>query len=489
MRILFISLLLGISTLAHAEDPLDLPDPLITNGGGTVVSTTVWEQVRREEILELFRTHVYGRAPVGRPAEMSFEVLETTNQVLSTWAEAVTGTVTRKQIRVYLTATIGRPYMDILIYLPNDQPRPVKLFLGLNFMGNHTIRDDKEIEICTHFTPWGNSDDSPRGDEGVYWDIESILNRGYGLATIHCADLDEDRHDGFNDGVHGEFDPSSDRPDDAWGTVGAWAWGLSRAMDYFETDEDIDHNRVAVMGWSRLGKTALWAGARDERFSIVISNNSGETGAALARNLQGQSIAEINGSFPHWFCEKYKNYNNNVDALPVDQHMLIALMAPRPVYIASAENDAWADPEGEFLSGVYAAPVYELYGLNGLETTVMPSLDEPINDGHIGYHIRTGDHDVKPFDWNAWMDYADKHWISCDYTCGDIDGSGGDVDLGDLAEMAICWGVDPRVDSSCVCANLVEDGSNTIDLSDLQVFAELFLSTSEDYPPNNCSTP
>ncbi len=413
MKIMSILLLCGISTLTHAQGLLNLPDPLITNGGGTVDSTTVWEQVRRPEILELFRTHVYGRAPVGQPAGMTFEVLETTNLVSSSWASAVTGTVTRKQIRVHLTADPGRPYMDILIYLPNNQPRPVKLFMGLNFGGNHTIRDDAEIEISDRDTPWGNSSIWLRGESDYLWAIEDILNRGYGLATIFCADLDEDNWDGFNDGVHGEFDSTAwpdGRPDDAWGTVGAWAWGLSRAMDYFETDADIDHTKVAMMGWSRLGKAALWAGARDERFSIVISNNSGETGAALARNLKGESIAQINNSFPHWFAENYKNYNSNVDALPVDQHMLIALMAPRPVYIASAENDSWADPEGEFLSGVHAAPVYELYGLDGLETTVMPPLDQPINDGHIGYHVRTGNHDLTAYDWNSFMDYADNHW-------------------------------------------------------------------------------
>ncbi len=399
VRIIFISLLVGISTLTHAEDLLDLPDPLITNGGETVDSTTVWRQERRPEILELFRTHVYGRAPVGRPAEMTFEVLETDDT-------AVNGTATRKQIRVHLTGDSGRPYMDILIYLPNNQPRPVKLFIGLNFMGNHTIHEDEDIVWTDNWTPWGTGD---RGSESSLWPVESILNRGYGVATIHCADLDPDRPDGFNDGVHGAFDPPGDRPDDAWGTVGAWAWGLSRAMDYFETDQDIDHAKVAVLGHSRLGKTALWAGAQDERFSIVISNDSGCTGAALSRRMQGETVAQINAAFPHWFCENYKGYNNNEDALPVDQHMLIALMAPRPVYIASAENDSWADPEGEFLSGVHAAPVYELFGLTGLETTVMPPPDQPINDGHIGYHLRTGNHDLTAYDWECFMDYADKY--------------------------------------------------------------------------------
>ena len=402
VKIIPILLILGVSTPAHAQD-LDLPDPLITSGGMTVDSTTVWEQDRRPEILELFRTHVYGRAPVGRPPSMTFEVLETDDT-------AVNGTATRKQIRVHLTGKIGRPYMDILIYLPNDQPRPVKLFMGLNFMGNHTIRDDEEIVVSDLYTPWGTG---ARGSESIVWPIESILTRGYGVATIHCADLDPDRPDGFKDGVHGAFDPphyKTDRPGDAWGAIGAWAWGLSRAMDYLETDKDIDHTKVAVLGHSRLGKTALWVGAQDERFSIVISNDSGQSGAALSRRKHGETVAQINRKFPHWFCHNYRRYNDKEDTLPVDQHMLIALIAPRPVYVGSAEKDAWADPEGEFLSCVHAAPVYKLFGLTGLKTTVMPPPDRPINDGHIGYHLRTGKHDLTADDWMFYIDYADKHW-------------------------------------------------------------------------------
>ncbi len=212
MKIMSILLLCGISTLTHAQGLLNLPDPLITNGGETVDSTTVWRQERRPEILELFRTHVYGRAPVGRPASMTFEVLETDDTALN-------GSATRKQIRVHLTGDIGRPYMDILIYLPNNQPRPVKLFIGLNFMGNHTIHEDEEIVWTDNYTPWGTGD---RGSESSLWPVESILNGGYGVATIHCADLDPDRTEPWEDGVHPAFDPpeyQTDRPGDAWASL------------------------------------------------------------------------------------------------------------------------------------------------------------------------------------------------------------------------------------------------------------------------------
>ena len=403
MKIMSVLVLVSISTMTYAEGRLTLPDPLKTNSGKKVNSTKMWEQIRRPEILELFRRYVYGRAPVGRPVKMTFKVLETND-------EALNGTATRKQIRVLLSGDIAGPHMDILIYLPNDQCRPVKLFTGLNFRGNHAIHQDKDILMTDTYTPWGKSE---RGSMSQRWPVEQILQRGYGVATIHCADLDPDKFDDFKDGVHGAFDPpdyQNDRPGDAWGTIAAWAWGLSRAMDYFETDENIDHTRVALLGHSRLGRTALWAGALDERFSIVISNDSGCTGAALSRRRHGETVAQINTSFPHWFCQNYKRYNDKEDTLPVDQHMLIALIAPRPVYVASADQDDWADPEGVFLSCVYAEPVYKFYGLTGLKTSVMPALQQPINDGSIGYHIRAGKHDLTPYDWKCYMDYADKHW-------------------------------------------------------------------------------
>ena len=403
MRILSIVLLAGVSTLTQAEDHLNLPDPLMTDSRKTIDSTKIWEQTRRPEILKLFRTHVYGRAPVGRPDKMTFQTLETNDKALG-------GAATRKQIRVHFTGDATGPHMDILIYLPNNQARPVQLFAGMNFMGNHTIHKDKAIVVNRNYTPWGWGD---RGTENNSWPLDSVLKRGYGVATMHCADVDPDKFDNFKDGVHGTFDPThypKGRPDDAWGTIGAWAWGLSRAMDYFETDKDIDHTKVAVLGHSRLGKTSLWAGAQDKRFSIVISNDSGCTGAALARHMQGQTIADINKKFPHWFCDNYKRYSDKENTLPVDQHMLISLIAPRAVYVASAEKDRWADPEGEFLSCVHAEPVYKLFVLSGLKTKVMPGTNQPINDGHIGYHLRTGKHDLTEYDWKCFMDYADKQW-------------------------------------------------------------------------------
>ena len=399
-----ILLLIAVSMLAHAEDALDLPDPLTSNDGKPVTSPESWKKQRRPEIMELFRTHVYGRAPA-RSAKMSFDVFDEE-------AGALDGKAIRKQVAIEATAGEKSLRMELLIYLPVSAKRkPVPVMILLNFAGNHSIHPDPAINVPKARTNRGKSPSSTsRGAKKSRYPVEAILARGYGVATAYCGDIDPDFHDGFKNGIHSLLDAPGERPEDAWGSVGAWAWGLSRCMDYLATDKCVDRDKVAVLGHSRLGKTSLWAGAQDERFSVVISNDSGCTGAAMAKRKQGETLAAINKNFPHWFCQNYKRYNKKEETLPLDQHMLIALMAPRAVYVASATKDGWADPKGEFLSCVHAEPVYKLFGLDGLKTTVMPEPDKPISDGHIGYHIRTGRHDLTEYDWECFMDFADRHW-------------------------------------------------------------------------------
>ena len=389
---------------AEAADKMSLPDPLIASDGSKITTAEEWMKTRRPETLELFRKHVYGRAPETR-AKLSFDVYDAEDNALD-------GKAIRKQVRV--TATVGAKQLDmhLLLYLPPQARKsPVPVMMLLNFGGNHTINADPAIRIPTsHIRKKFSPPAKFRGAKASRYPVEEFVARGYGLATAYYGDIDPDFHDGFKNGIHPIFNAPEDRKKDAWGAVGAWAWGLSRFLDYLETDKDVDHERVAVLGHSRLGKTALWAGAQDERFAVVISNNSGCTGAALARNKKGERVARINTTFPHWFCDNYNMFNDKEDEMPVDQHQLIALMAPRPVYVASATGDAWADPEGEFLSCLHAGPVYGLFGLKGVGAEAPPKPEEPLQTGQIGYHLRTGKHDLTEYDWNRYMDFADKQW-------------------------------------------------------------------------------
>ena len=404
-----------------------LPDPLVCLDGTVVKTAEQWEKVRRPEILEMFQREMFGRLPKelieagDHPDFVTFKVFESSDDALG-------GKAIRKQVEITFheldyaktKKETGREVKaNLLIYIPKNAEGPVPAFLGCNFMGNHAVTSDKGVAMrslidgSAHHIKSADPE-ALRGYRANRWDIEQILDAGYALATIHYVDVVFDGRDGIGTGImslYGDSKATEERAPDAWGAITAWAWGLSRALDYLETDEHIDATRVAVMGHSRLGKTALWAGASDPRFAVVISNNSGCGGAALSRRNYGETLTIINYNFPHWFAKNFRQYNADPNTLPIDEHELFALMAPRPVYAASAQADRWADPKGEYLSVYHAVPVYELYGekpFDGLSEPAQPAVDQPVHGKRMGYHIRTGGHDVTPFDWTQYIRFADQ---------------------------------------------------------------------------------
>lgn len=384
------------------------PDPLISVDGRVIDSAAAWQDVRRPEILELFRQHMYGRAPSHMPL-----TIESVHEEL-----ALDGLARRKQWRIRYGKHEGA-FLDVLMYLPREATGPVPAFLGLNFFGNQTLHTDPGIRMPSSWVrndkKIGVTDNRPlersRGARANRWPVERILARGYALVAVYYGDIDPDFDDGFANGVHGVLDPPIEgkRAPDAWGSIAAWAWGLSRVLDSLEREPSIDATRVAVIGHSRLGKTSLWAGAQDERFAMVISNNSGCGGAAYSRRRQGETVQVINRAFPHWFSRSFRAFNDREDQLPIDQHLLIAAIAPRPAYVASAAKDSWADPEGEFLSTLGASPVYRLLGTEGLPVDKMPEVDHPVH-GQLGYHVRAGKHNLTWQDWQQYLAFADRHF-------------------------------------------------------------------------------
>jgi len=415
--------------------PFTLPDPLITDAGKPVIDSKMWWEQRRPELLSLFENEMYGRTP-GFAFANSEWLRQPRIEVRAEKKNALNGKAVRREVRLHFTKKVDGPYIDILLYLPATKQR-VPAFVMLNFRGNQAVSDESDILICESWMTSQNdgsvsnnrSTEQSRGVDKSRWPLELIIERGYALATACYHDIDPDYDDGFQNGVHPYFyrDGQTRPASNEWGSIGAWAWGLSRILDYLETEQAIDSKRVAVAGHSRLGKTALWAGAQDQRFAIVISNNSGCGGGALSKRIYGETVELLNYVRPHWFCGNFAYYDYNASALPFDQHTLIALIAPRPVYLAVAEDDRAADPKGEFLAALNADTVYRLLNTPGLgnipekEQAVrrdnmiydapMPPLNRPTG-ATIGFHIRSGGHDVTTYDWEQYLNFTDKYFFN-----------------------------------------------------------------------------
>jgi hypothetical protein len=383
-----------------------LPDPLVLANGKPVRDAQTWNEKRRPEIVRLFEENQYGRAP-GRPAGMSFDVFDK-------GTPAFDGKAIRRQVTVYFSADKNGPKMDLLIYLPADARKPAPLLLNLSFTANSSAVDDPGIKPGE---VWGRDKKRVPAPKGGFGRVNPapFLAQGIGVATIYYGDIDPDFLGGVPLGVRALYlKPGQSEPaPDEWGSIAAWAWGLSRAMDYLETDKGVDARRVAILGVSRLGKTVMWAGAHDPRIAMVIASCSGEGGAALSRRNYGETIAHLTAPtrYPYQFCANYQKFANQVDRFPVDAHMLVALMAPRPVLLQTGDQDAWSDPKGEFLSAVAAQPVYRLLGKQGLGTDQMPPPGEAIMHD-IGYLMHAGGHGTIASDWDQFLKFMQMHFAA-----------------------------------------------------------------------------
>jgi len=368
--------------------PYTIPDALTLADGSKVNDAQTWNQKRRPELMALFEDQVYGKTP-------SKEIPLRTNKALVD-AKALGGKAIRKQVTLYFSDRNDGPQLHLLIYLPVKSVGPVPVFVGLNFGGNHTVNADPGIL----------SNDVWLKDPGGSgkWQVEKILAHGYGLATAYYYDIEPDFVGGMEYGVR----PLFPEPEN-WSALGAWAWGLSRIADYLRTDKNVDSDHIALIGHSRLGKAALWAAAQDTRFTLVISNESGKGGASLLKRGYGETTDHLNSAFPHWFNPAYKQYTGHPEKLPVDGNELLALVAPRPLYVASAEGDQGSDPKGEFLSAANVGRVYDLFGKKGLGASQMPPVNQPIMHD-VAYHVREGKHDVTEFDWDQYLAFVDLHW-------------------------------------------------------------------------------
>lgn len=388
--------------------PYTLPDVLKMNNGKKVKSSAEWNNIQRPYIYHLYEDIQFGKYPAKNVA-IRYRLLEKNEHALD-------GIATRKQVRIYILPTDTTVYIDVLIYLPVNTKKPVPVFVGYNFSGNNQIQNDPGILLTRQWVPTkskgavnNKATDSSRGAEASQWQVKEILSHGYAVATAYYADLEPDNADGWKTGIRTTLKNELNIQPQEWSAMGAWAYGLSRIADYLQKDKDIDTKKIALIGHSRLGKAALWAASSDKRIALIISNESGEGGATLSKRWYGETVKIINEKFPWWFGAKYKTYGDNTAVFPIDGHMLLSLMAPRPLYVASAEGDTWSDPKGEFLSAKEASRVYALFGKQGIDVDSMPSLHHPVGNT-IRYHYRAGRHDVTLYDWQQYLDFADKQW-------------------------------------------------------------------------------
>jgi hypothetical protein len=384
-----------------------LPDPLVMADGKPVRDAKTWTTKRRPEIIKAFEEQQFGRVP-GKPAGLRFDVFDKGTPALN-------GAAIRKQVTIVFSdkkdSPEGAPKADLLIYLPANARGPVPLLLNIGFTANSATIDDPGIKPGEVWNREKNARIPATVRPQGRLNVAPFLAQGIGVATIYYGDIEPDFAEGFPHGVRKHFlKPGQTQPaGDEWGAIAAWGWGLSRAMDYLETDKGVDAKRVAIVGISRLGKTVLWAGARDTRFAMVIASCSGESGAALSRRTYGETVKHMTARFGYQFAANYAGYGDRVAELPVDAHMLVASIAPRPLLLQTGDKDFWSDPKGEFLAAVAAGPVYTLLGKEALGTDQMPPAGTPIFHT-LGYVMHDGGHGTIPSDWDLFLKFMQMHF-------------------------------------------------------------------------------
>jgi hypothetical protein len=383
-----------------------LPDPLKLNDGKAVRNAKTWWTKRRPQIVEMFETQQYGRDP-GRPADEKFAVTDQGTPALN-------GKAIREQVTISFSNDPSWPRIHLLIYLPAAQHKPVPMFFTINFGAVQNAVDDPGITPDLIWDPKTNTRiEAPKGRGFGRIDVEPLLDAGFGVATFYYGEIDPDYPSGFANGIRARYlrPGQTDRAPDDWGSIAAWAWGMSRVEDYFETNKKIDAKRVAIHGVSRLGKTVMWAGAHDQRFAAVIASCSGEGGAALSRRNYGETIAHLTAAsrYPYQFAMNYAKYAGFPDIAPMDANLLIALIAPRPLLLQTGDTDLWSDPKGEFLAAVAAGPVYKLLGKEDLDSTAWPAAGHPILHD-LGYSMHEGGHGMVPSDWDVYLRFLKMHF-------------------------------------------------------------------------------
>lgn len=382
-----------------------LPDALKLNDGKTVMDAKTWWKKRRPEIVSIFEQQQYGVAP-GRPKGERFEVLEKGSPALK-------GKAIRKRVDIHLSQEPGSPVIHLVEYLPAAAKKPVPMLLCISFSAPSNSVDDPDLpvgevwDMKTHTKIPAN-----KARAFGKLNVEAVLDAGMGLSTFYYGDVDPDFAEGFDNGIRKYYLKAGEtkRGPEDWGTIAAWAWGMSRVQDYFETDKSVDAKRVAIHGVSRLGKTVMWAGAHDQRFAAVIASCSGEGGAALSHRDYGETIAHLTAPtrYPYQFAENYGKWAGFPDKAPMDANMLVALIAPRPLLLQTGNKDFWSDPKGEFLAAVAAGPVYKLLGKDPLDTETWPEAKQPILHD-LSYYMHDGGHGMVPSDWDIYVQFLKMH--------------------------------------------------------------------------------